>query len=116
MIETATSLLILVGIFFTLVGSLGLLRLPDVYNRLHATSKSGTLGVMSILLACAVFFTGQGEGLSFKPLAAIFFLFLSSPVGAHMISRAAYLVGVPLSDRTVRDDFKDRHPKVEHME
>lgn len=116
MTEAITSLLLAIGVFFIFVGSLGLIRLPDVYNRLHATSKSSTLGVMSILAASIVFFTSHAPTLSVKQFAAIAFLFLSSPVGAHMIARAAYLSGVPMTDQSVRDDLKDLHDTPSRFE
>jgi multicomponent Na+:H+ antiporter subunit G len=84
--------LIVVGSFFLAVGTIGLLRLPNVYNRLHATSKAATLGAASIFLAGFVYFDGQGSGL--VSLVGIVFLFLTAPTGAHMISRSARRMGI----------------------
>jgi multicomponent Na+:H+ antiporter subunit G len=89
------ALFVIVGSFFLLVGTVGLLRLPDVYNRMHATSKATTLGAASILLAGFVFFVPQGAALT--SLVGIVFLFLTAPTGAHMISRSAQKMGVPLA-------------------
>lgn len=89
--ETLTIALISVGIFFLTAGTLGLLRLPDVYNRMHATTKATTLGTASIFLAAFLSF-GAGAGLT--ALIGIFFLFLTAPTGAHLISRAAHTMGV----------------------
>jgi multicomponent Na+:H+ antiporter subunit G len=88
--------LVAVGTFFLLVGVLGLVRLPTVYNRMHATSKATTLGASSMLLAAVLYFGGDGDGLA--ALVAIAFLFLTAPTGAHMISRAAQKMGVPFED------------------
>jgi multicomponent Na+:H+ antiporter subunit G len=85
--------LVVVGSFFLLVGTVGLLRLPNVYNRMHATSKAATLGASSILLAATVYFGPQGAGLT--SLVGIVFLFFTAPTGAHVISRAARKMGVP---------------------
>lgn len=85
--------LVVVGSFFLLVGTIGLLRFPDVYNRMHATSKATTLGAASIFLAGFVFYGPQGAGL--PSLVGIVFLFVTAPTGAHMISRAAHKMGVP---------------------
>ena len=85
--------LIIVGSFFLTVGTVGLLRLPDVYNRMHATSKATTLGASSILLAGFVYYGPQGAGLT--SLVGIVFLFLTAPTGAHLISRSAQKMGVP---------------------
>ncbi|MFB6069887.1 MAG: monovalent cation/H(+) antiporter subunit G [Halanaeroarchaeum sp.] len=84
--------LLLVGTFFLTVGTIGLLRLPDVYNRMHATTKATTLGAASIFLAGAVSFGPGGRGLT--SLIGIVFLFLTAPTGAHMISRSAQKMGV----------------------
>ncbi len=83
---------ILLGCFFLSVGTLGLLRLPDVYNRLHATSKSTTLGAASIFFSGFLYYGFQGMGLT--SLVGVLFLFLTAPTGSHMISRAAQKMGV----------------------
>ncbi len=85
--------LVAVGCFFLTVGTIGLLRLPNVYNRMHATSKPTTLGTAAIFLASFVHF-GPGEG-GLPSLVGVLFLFLTVPTGAHMISRAAQRIGVP---------------------
>ena len=83
---------IVIGLFFLTVGTVGLVRLPDVYNRMHATSKATTLGAASIFLAGFAYFGPQGAGL--VSLVGIVFLFITAPTGAHMISRAAQRMGV----------------------
>jgi len=97
-----------VGSFFLIVGTLGLLRLPNVYNRLHATSKATTLGAASIFLAGFFYFGPQGSGL--VSLVGIVFLFLTTPTGAHMISRAAGKMGVDFEEGVVWPvtDLEDR--------
>jgi multicomponent Na+:H+ antiporter subunit G len=84
--------LIAVGLFFLVVGTVGLVRLPNVYNRMHATSKATTLGAASMFLAGVAYFGPQGAGL--VSLVGIVFLFITAPTGAHMISRAAQRMGV----------------------
>jgi multicomponent Na+:H+ antiporter subunit G len=84
--------LVIVGSFFLAVGTIGLLRLPNVYNRLHATSKATTLGAASIFLAGFVYFGPGGAGL--PSLVGIVFLFLTAPTGSHLISRAAEKMGI----------------------
>ena len=86
------AVLVGIGLFFLVVGTVGLVRLPDVYNRMHATSKATTLGAASIFLASFAYFGPQGAGL--VSLVGIVFLFLTAPTGAHMISRAAQRMGV----------------------
>lgn len=88
-----TALLIVVGTFFLAVGTIGILRFPDVYNRMHATSKAATLGAAGVFLAGTVHYGPQDAGLI--SLIGIIFLFLTAPTGAHMISRSAQKMGVP---------------------
>lgn len=84
--------LVLVGLFFLVVGTVGLLRLPNVYNRLHATSKATTLGASGIALAAWAYFGPGGEGL--KAIVTVLFLYLTAPTGGHVISRAAQRLGI----------------------
>lgn len=86
------SVMLVVGTFFLGIGTIGLLRFPDVYNRLHATSKATTLGAASMFLAGFVWFGPGGAGLT--SIVGIVFLFLTAPTGAHMISRSAQRMGV----------------------
>ncbi|WP_135362984.1 monovalent cation/H(+) antiporter subunit G [Halosimplex halophilum] len=85
--------LVVVGSVFLTVGTIGLLRLPNVYNRMHATSKPATIGAVSVFLAGFAHFGPGGAGL--PSLVGIVFLFLTVPTGAHMIARAAERTGVP---------------------
>lgn len=109
MIEIITSLLVLIGVFFIVAGSIGLIRLPDVYNRLHAATKSATVGVASIVLA-SFLFMGMTTGVySGKKILTILFIFLTAPVAGQMISRAAYQVGVNLWEKSVLDELKGKY-------
>jgi len=105
-LEVIVSLLLLVGLVFTFAGSFGLLRLPDIICRMHATGKSSTVGVSAIVLASFTYFTASEPGASIKELLTIVFVFLSGPVGAHMIARAAYRSQVPLHERTIVNEWK----------
>lgn len=89
MLEILLSLLILIGASFTLIGSLGLLRLRDFYSRLHAPTKATTLGVGSLLIASVIFFSHQDEGMSLHEVLVTLFLFITAPVGAHLMAKAA---------------------------
>jgi multicomponent Na+:H+ antiporter subunit G len=106
MSEIVISFLIVAGGLFAFAAALGVLRLPDVLTRMHASTKAGTLGCGLILVAAAMHFGDTGTvGLC---IVAIVFLFLTAPVAAHMIGRAAYRTGVPMSDRTVIDEMATR--------
>lgn len=106
-------LTIVVGVIFTIVTVIGVLRLPDVYTRAHAASKSATLGVLSILLGVFFHFWFKEGHFSIQLLLAISFLFITSPIGGHLMSRAAYLSGVKPSDLTVGDELAEVVKKAE---
>jgi multicomponent Na+:H+ antiporter subunit G len=91
---------VIAGTLFSIVGVLGLIRLPDVYTRLHATGKIGVFGVVFLLVA-AVIWTPLGWG---KAILLIVLLMISGPVATHAISSAAFRIGVPMKD-AVRDDL-----------
>lgn len=100
MSEIMISLLIVIGAIFTLVGSIGLVKLPDFYMRLHAPTKATTLGVGAILMASAVFFSLTDEGLSLHELLITLFLFITAPVSAHLMAKAALHIQVKQLERT----------------
>ncbi|MBX0316023.1 monovalent cation/H(+) antiporter subunit G [Planomicrobium glaciei] len=99
-------ILISVGVIFSVVTALGLVRLPDVYTRTHAASKSSTLGVMCILGGTFIHFWLREDHFNPQLVIAIAFLFITSPVAGHLIGRASYMSGIPLAEETVRDDMK----------
>ncbi|OLN23728.1 Na+/H+ antiporter subunit G [Domibacillus antri] len=100
--------LLLAGAFLSLVAAFGVIRLPDVYTRNHAASKSATLGVMFILLGTFIFFLAKDGFFSSRLLLGIAFFFITAPVAGHLISRAAYNSGVKMWDKSVRDDLKNK--------
>jgi multicomponent Na+:H+ antiporter subunit G len=86
-----------VGIFFILVGSVGLLRFPDFYTRLHATGKCDTLGGGLIILGAIIYHLFQYPETLLVPAKLaflIFFIFIANPTGTHAIMKAAYKTGV----------------------
>ena len=87
MIEIIAGILVLLGGAFTLIASVGIIRLPDVLTRMHASTKAGTLGATLILAAAAVVF-GELSAIA-KCVAAVLFLLLTAPLAAHMIGRAS---------------------------
>lgn len=97
---------VIAGTFFSLVGVLGLIRLPDVYTRLHATGKVGVFGVVFLLVAAAIW-TPLGWG---KAVLLIVLLMISGPVVTHAISSAAYRIGVPMKG-AIRDDLDPANEK-----
>lgn len=99
-IEIPVALFLIIGSLFALVGAIGLYRLPDFFMRLHGPTKATTLGVGGMLLASLVFFGWRGEGLSLHELLITLFLFITAPVSAHMLSKAAIQQKVDLVERT----------------
>ncbi len=96
---------ITIGVLFNLLGCIGIIRLPDTYNRLQAATKAVTLGCCSILLG-VLFHFGFSDG-GAKALIAIPILFLSSTVAAHALIRGTYHFGIKLGKKSVKDDYKD---------
>ncbi len=88
------SILVLAGSLFVFIASLGIVRLPDFYMRMHAATKATSLGLFLILVGYILFFTEIMVIL--KAIAIIVFLFLTTPVGAHMLSRVALHMKIPL--------------------
>ena len=101
--ETIAALLILLGSAFVLISALGLLRMPDLFMRMHAATKAGTLGVGLMLGALAV--SSGSFGVVVEALAVIVFLLLTAPVAAHLLGRAGYLSGAKPWDHTQFDDY-----------
>lgn len=98
--------LLLVGGFFSLVGSFGLAKLSDFYKRLHGPTKATTLGVGGILLAAMLLHPMRGEDTNLRELLITIFLFLTAPVSAHMMAKAA--LALRPSDRPARPDMASK--------
>jgi multicomponent K+:H+ antiporter subunit G len=99
-IEGVVALLLLSGASFALIGSIGLIRLPDFYMRLHGPAKATTLGVGGVLLASMLFFSTRGDGISLHELLVTLFLFITAPVSAHIVAKAALHIKLPYIERT----------------
>lgn len=88
-VEWIISLLLLGGAFFVLTGSIGLARFPDFFTRLHGPTKATTLGMAGLLGASVLYFTGERGELSLHELLVTLFLFMTAPVSAQLLARAA---------------------------
>ncbi|MBN1794454.1 MAG: Na+/H+ antiporter subunit G [Candidatus Omnitrophica bacterium] len=102
--------MITLGILFNFFGCVGLVRLPDIYNRLQASTKCVTLGT-SLVLMGVVFMNGFCS-ISMKAILCMIFILVTSPTAAHAISKGAYLSGVELWEGSVVDQYK-AHVKEE---
>lgn len=103
--ETIGWVLISIGVTFDVLGCLGLVRLPDVYNRLQAATKCVTLGTCLILIGVAVAAGTGALPMAIKSILCAGFILLTSPVGAHALARGAYRSGVKLCDQSVVDEY-----------
>lgn len=111
--ETLSAILMIVGTIFTVLAAVGILRMPDFFQRLSTATKAATLGVGSLLLAAAIYFNNLGT--TTRALATIFFLVLTAPIAAHIIGRAAYFVGTPLWEGTISDELRGRYDTETHV-
>jgi multicomponent Na+:H+ antiporter subunit G len=115
MSELIKAVLIIVGAAFLLVASVGVLRMPDLFTRMSASAKAGTLGIGCMLAAVAIHF--DETAVTTRAILIIAYFFLTAPVAAHMVARAAYLCGVPLWKHTIRDELHGRYnPRTRTIE
>lgn len=98
-IDYLISGLLLLGSLFTLIGAIGLIRLPDFYMRLHGPTKATTLGAGSILIASIIYFSNTGS-ISLHELLIAIFLFITAPVSAHMLAKAAAQQRLYIAEQT----------------
>ncbi|MFB4166552.1 monovalent cation/H(+) antiporter subunit G [Virgibacillus sp. JSM 102003] len=98
---------LLSGTFFILSSSIGIVRFPDVYTRLHAATKASTLGIAGILIGAFLFLYVSDNIVSGKLLLAIVFTLLTAPVSGHMISRAAHRNGVKPVTKNRTDEYEE---------
>jgi multicomponent Na+:H+ antiporter subunit G len=103
--ETIGMALIIVGLVFDFFGCLGLIRFPDVYNRIQASAKCITLGTSGILLGVFCYKGLTATGI--KALLCMAFILLTAPVSAHALARAAYRSGVKPWEGTVIDEYSE---------
>ncbi|MDQ2077727.1 monovalent cation/H(+) antiporter subunit G [Marinimicrobium sp. ABcell2] len=113
MIEWILSTFMIVGAALMLLAAIGIIRLPDLPTRMHASTKSGALGTSLIMIAVALAF--MDTAVSARAFAIISFIILTAPVAAHVIGRAGYFVGVPLWEGTVKDALKESYDPETHQ-
>jgi len=100
------------GAIFVLLAAIGTLRMPDQYLRISVNTKAATLGVGLLLTASALFFLETS--VTTRVIAVIIFIFITAPVGAHLIGRTSYFIGNALWGKSVTDDLKDKYNKITH--
>ena len=107
MTETIGWIFIIGGVAFNVLGCLGLVRFPDLYNRMQAATKSVTLGTCGILFG--IFLMTGFSAIGIKALVVILFVLINLPVASHALSRGSLEFGVKLWKGTVRDMFTEDH-------
>lgn len=100
--------LLIVGALFTFLAAIGILRLPDLYTRMHAASKAGSLGAGLTLIAIAIY--SLDAAVALRALAGVTFLILTAPVAAHLLARAAYTAGYKPAAITHINDLEADNP------
>ncbi len=105
MTDIAGYILIIIGILFDVFGCIGLIRFPDVYNRLQASTKCVTLG--TILLLVGVAMVSASGPISAKAIICAVFILITSPTAAHAIAKGAYASGVKLWENSVTDKYAE---------
>ncbi|MEO2152532.1 MAG: monovalent cation/H(+) antiporter subunit G [Thermococcus sp.] len=100
-------ILVLIGTFFYFLSTLGLIRMPDVYNRMQTSTKSATLGSLGVIVGVGIWAVGKGYSPAWivQTVAVAGFLLLTNPISAHALIRAAYKRGIPLWHGSVVDKY-----------
>lgn len=112
MTDWIIKLLMLASSIFILLAAIGVLRLPDLLTRMHASTKAGALGITLMMVAASFHFFEAV--VTAKSLAVIIFILITAPVAAHAIGRAAYFVGVPVWSKTVKDELINCYDPESH--
>lgn len=112
MIEMLKAILLISGAAFMLLAAVGVLRMPDLLTRMHATTKAATLGVALVMVAVALHFAEVA--VVARAFGVILFLLMTAPVAAHVIGRAGYFVGSKLWNGTVKDELRPNYDPLTH--
>ncbi len=106
LLELCIALPMVAGTFLTVVACVGLLRFPDVFCRMHAAGKAGTLGVSLVIVAAMVAFAPHDLSVPVRGALAIFFQFLTTPAATHILARASYVSDYGIAERTAVDELR----------
>lgn len=112
MSEVLVSIVLLIGGFFMLIGGIGVVRMPDVFMRMSATTKASSMGVGFLLAGAALLF--NDFAITVRAVLTVVFVVMTAPVAAQMIGRAAYFDGVPLWEHTHVDEIRGQYDPNTH--
>lgn len=104
--------IVTLGTLFILLAAIGLVRMPDLYLRISVTTKAATLGVGMLLAGTAFYF--HEVSTTTRVLAIVFFLILTAPIGAHLLGKASYFVGVKMWKKSILDEMEGKYDKKNH--
>lgn len=104
-LDVLIALSLVAGAMFFLIAALGALRFPDLYTRMHAATKAGAFATVLMLLGVAL--SHRDVWVSIEVLLIVVFIFLTVPIAAHAIGRAAHALGTPMTKETVMDELAD---------
>jgi multicomponent Na+:H+ antiporter subunit G len=110
--QVLSLIFLFLGAAFMLVAAIGVARMPDLFMRLHASTKSATLGAGCLMLGAAIHFLELG--VAARALAVMVFFIVTAPISAHVIGRAAYFARVPLWEGTLSDELRGRYDEATH--
>ncbi|MFN4010599.1 MAG: monovalent cation/H(+) antiporter subunit G [Pannonibacter sp.] len=109
LVDILVGLTLIIGALFALLAAVGVLRLPDVYSRMHAASKAGTVGSGLLLIALALD-AGQLD-VTTRAIAGVLFFLLTAPISAHLLAKAAFAAGYPTCASSRQDWVKELQGK-----
>lgn len=118
MSDVIGAVFLVVGILFNVLGCIGLIRLPDIYNRLQAATKCVTMGTCMVLVSVVIFSGfGASAGISVKGLLCMVFVLITAPTAAHALAQGSHASGVRLWEKSVVDRYReDNEPGIDHKE
>jgi multicomponent Na+:H+ antiporter subunit G len=114
LVELIAAVTMLLGTFLTVVACVGLIRFPDVFCRMHAAGKAGTLGVSLLVITAIIDFAPHETSVAFRGALAVFFQLLTTPAATHLLARASYVSEYKLDERTAVDELKVFLPSRPH--
>jgi multicomponent Na+:H+ antiporter subunit G len=110
MSQTIIAVILTLGAIFVLLAAIGVVKMPDLFLRISVTTKAATLGVGLMLIGVIIHFGDFYT--TTRSIAIVLFVFLTAPIGAHLIGRAAYIVGVPLWKNNRIDQLAGHYNKA----
>ncbi len=112
MTEWIVGLFLILGSFFMFLAGLGIFRFPDLFSRMHASTKAASFGVGLMLGGFVIYYFSWYNLV--ESLLIVGFVFITAPIAAHMVGRAGYLLNVPLYEGTIADELQDLYPRSSH--